>query len=61
MAYNISDEELAKLVIKEPSYCLFYHREHLRQLLPSMAQAYLLIGELQKELTKKLQSEEIES
>jgi hypothetical protein len=55
MAYNISDDELAELVIKEPSYCLFYHREHLRQLLPSMAEAYLLVGKLQKELTEKLQ------
>ena len=54
MAYNVSDEDLLKLCISDPSYCLFYHRDRVKQLLPSLAEAYLLVGNIQKELTKSL-------
>lgn len=60
MAYNISDEELAEKLVTDPSfpsYSLVYHRAQVKQMLPSMAKAYLLVYELQKELTKRLQSE----
>lgn len=60
MAYNISDKELVKLLITDPAYpsfCLVYHRAQLRQLLPAMASAYLLVYELQQEILERLQSE----
>jgi hypothetical protein len=53
VAYNISDERLLELMITDPSYCLFYHREKVRRLLPSLARAYILVSELQKELITK--------
>lgn len=54
MAYNVSDERLLELLIKEPSYCLFYHRDRVTKILPSLAKAYILISDLQKELEEKL-------
>ena len=60
MAYNISDEQLVELMVKEPSYCLFYYRTRVRELLPDLAGAYLLVGNVQKNLIKSLeQAEEI--
>jgi hypothetical protein len=58
VAYNISDEKLLELMITDPSYCLFYHREKVRQLLPSLARAYKLVSEVQKELITKHYEEE---
>lgn len=55
MAYNITEEKLLEMLVSDPSWCLFYHRERVRQLLPAMAQSYVLVGGLQKELTKNMQ------
>ena len=60
VAYNISDEKLLELMVTDPSYCLFYHREKVRQLLPSLSRAYTLVNELQKELITKHFEEKIE-
>ena len=52
MAYNLSDEEVINRAVTDPDWVLFYHRAHLKLLLPAMAQAYLLVGNLQQELLK---------
>ena len=53
MAYNISEEELLRQLIIDPSYCLFYHREKVKRMLPSLAKAYILVSEIQKELSER--------
>lgn len=53
MAYNITEEELVERLITDPAYCLFYHREKVKRLLPSLARAYKLVSEIQKELITK--------
>ncbi len=50
MAYNLSDEEIVRRAVNDPEWVLFYHRLHLKLLLPAMAQAYLLVGKVQEEL-----------
>lgn len=52
MAYNLSDEEIIQRAVTDPDWIMFYHRAHLKQLLPAMAQAYLLVGKVQEELLK---------
>jgi len=53
MAYNMTDEEFVEHLIRNPDYCMFYHRARIRQLLPSLAKAYRLVDGIQKELEKK--------
>jgi hypothetical protein len=50
MAYHLSDEDIVQESVKNPDWVLFYHRPHLKRLLPAMAQAYLLVGKVQEEL-----------
>ena len=58
MAYNLSDEDIVKRAVTDPEWILFYHRSHLKLLLPAMAQAYLLVGNVQKELLKSQERDE---
>lgn len=53
MAYNLTEEELVQRLITDPAWCLFYHRSRVKNLLPSLARAYILVSEVQKELITK--------
>jgi hypothetical protein len=58
MAYNISEEDLVKEAVNNPEWVLFYHRSRLKLLLPAMAQAYILVGNVQKELIASQERDE---
>ena len=53
MAYNLSQEELLRRMISDPSWVMFYHREKVKRMLPTLARAYMLVSEVQKELTNQ--------
>lgn len=54
MAYNVSDERLLELLVSDPSYCLFYHRERVRMILPTLAKSHMLVEGIRKEINKSL-------
>lgn len=58
MAYNISNERLMVLLIKDPAYCMFYHRARVQELLPVLARSHLLVTKLEDEITERLQRED---
>jgi hypothetical protein len=58
MAYNLTEEKILEHMINDPTWTLFYHREKVERMLPSLAQAYRLIGGLMKELEEKIKSGE---
>jgi hypothetical protein len=52
---DIEDEIFLRWLIKDPSWCLFYHRDRVRQLLPVLAESHILVTGIKEELTKQLQ------
>ena len=52
MAYNIPDKRLLELCITDPSYCLFYHRARLKDLLPEIAKSHLLVTTISEMVDK---------
>ncbi len=54
MAYNLTDEELLEKLITDPAWCLFYHRERVKRLLPFLARSYMLIEGIKIEVSERL-------
>lgn len=52
MAYNISEEVLLERIINDPGWVLFYQRDRLKRLLPAMAEAYILVDRLKKQVER---------
>jgi hypothetical protein len=58
MAYNISDEKLLTLCVSDPSYCLFYHRPRLKELLPALAKSHMLVTQIEKMVEESLEEKQ---
>lgn len=58
MAYNISDERLLELLITDPTWCLFYHRERVKQLLPTLVKSHMLVEGVRAEINEQLKVSE---
>lgn len=56
MAYNITDDELLKLMISDPSWCMFYQREKVKQLLPTLAKAHILVTTIEEQIKEKVEA-----
>lgn len=50
---HLSDEILLHWLIKDPSWCLFYHRDQVRRMLPALAKSHVLITGIEKESENK--------
>lgn len=53
MAY-ITKEELLRMLIKDPSWVIHYHRDRVKQLLPELTKAYILTETIEEGLIKEL-------
>lgn len=51
---HISKEELLQLLITDPNWCIHYHRDKVKQLLPALTKAYVLTTTIEKGLLKEL-------
>lgn len=51
---HIDENRLLEKLIEDPNWCLFYHRDQVRQLLPSMTKAFVLVNTIEAGLIKKL-------
>lgn len=51
---NLSNEMLLRWMIKDPSWCLLYHREQVKQLLPAMAKSHVLVVNIERRLMKQV-------
>lgn len=44
------------LLIKDPAYCMFYHRGRVQELLPTLAKSHLLVTKIEDVVTKELEA-----
>lgn len=58
MAYNVSDERLLELMVSDPSWCIFYQREKVRMMLPTLAKSHMLVEGIKKEINESLEKAE---
>lgn len=56
---DISNEILLRWMIKDPSWCLLYHREQVKQLLPALAKSHILVINIEKRLMDEVEKLEI--
>jgi hypothetical protein len=47
---DIEDNLLLKAMIRDPGWCLFFHRNQVKRLLPAMAKNHILVINLEKRL-----------
>ena len=57
---NVSDEILLQWMIKDPSWCLFYHREQVKRLLPAIAKSHIIMTSIENRLNKTQENLNIE-
>jgi hypothetical protein len=53
---KLEERILLHSLINNPDWCLFYHREEVKLLLPALAKSHILVTEIEKQLVKDLEA-----
>lgn len=53
---DIDDDILLRAMIKDPGWCLFYHRNQIKRMLPDMAKSHFTVINIEKRLMRGVEN-----